>query len=125
MEAGMTDDAGPYVSPEGRLTDEGAQLALTWIGEKWLGSECPFHSQKTTWSINRTLGQFDGYRPSGSLAGYVFPAVVVTCQVCGFMVPVNAIKMGVVVPDNPPAPPIEEPQSPSEPSTIATDPAGE
>ena len=46
------------------------------------------------------LGQIIGYGGDNLIAvDYTYPALVVTCSQCGFMVPLNAIKAGVVPPD--------------------------
>ena len=100
-EASRPDESEPLVAPNGRLTDEGAQVALDWISARWADpKECPFHPGATTWQIDRAIGSFPGYQTAG-FANFTFPVVLVKCGVCGFQVPINAIQMGVIPPDPP------------------------
>jgi hypothetical protein len=88
----------------GRLSPEQVQQALAWLEAKWGPNvPCPMHQGPTRWEVNPYFGQLPGYEATGFLSnsGRSFPAVIVTCTICAFMVPVNAIRAGIIPPDPP------------------------
>src|SRR4051794_23972366 len=88
----------------GQLTPAQKAKALAFVKERWGESNaCPFHPGPTRWVIDSTVGQLPGYAPDAPFgsSGLIFPVLVVTCQVCAFMVPLNAIMAGVIEPDPP------------------------
>lgn len=99
----MTDEQSPENKP-GQLTPDQLKTALAFVTEHWgLSTPCPFHHGPTKWVVDLNLGQIPGYAPNAALglSGLTFPILVVTCQICGFVVPINAIRAGVVLPDAP------------------------
>jgi hypothetical protein len=94
--------AAAVIKP-GQMTQDQLQKALAFVTEHWgLLGNCPFHGQ-TKWVLDVNLGHIPGYAPGAPFgsSGLTFPVLIVTCQVCGFIVPINAIKAGVVEADAP------------------------
>jgi hypothetical protein len=84
---------------EHTLTPEQRVTAQAWIKQKWDPlPPCPFHGP-TQWTINSRLAQLPGYVSANLFSGYTFPALMVSCSVCGYMVAINAITAGIVAPD--------------------------
>jgi len=94
------------VKPEpGKLSPTQIEQAKAWLQTKWGPGfrPCPWHAEPNKWEINPYFGQVPGYDASALIAysGRSFPALVITCTVCGFMVPINAIRAGVIPADPP------------------------
>lgn len=110
---------GPASEPvPGKLTPEEAARFEAHIRAKWNPlPECPFHpTVPTNWILNSTIAQIHGYAKNAALgvSGSTFPAVVVTCRVCGFMVPLNGLTTGILDRDTPESKPEDTAQPEAE-----------
>jgi hypothetical protein len=99
----MTDQPPIRVKP-GQLTQAQSDQAVAFLKERWgLTIPCPFHpATPTKWVVDQNVGQIPGYAAAAALglSGLTFPILIVTCQTCGFIVPINAIRAGVIEPDS-------------------------
>jgi hypothetical protein len=99
--------------PTGHLTPEQLNKAQAWLSAHWINSACPFHGL-TTWEVGGVLAQAMAYVGGGLVVGGpVYPFLVVTCSHCGYSVLVNALKIGIVQPEQP----VQSPELP--PATTA------
>lgn len=90
-----------FVTPEGNLTAEGRERALAWLRERWQPTPaCPFHQGPTHWVMQDRLVRLDGFQPKNVVLGGVnYPALLVSCATCGWMLSLSAIQVGVVKQD--------------------------
>jgi hypothetical protein len=79
-----------------KLSSEQVDYVIRWLHAKWTKPDCPWHGP-TQWSVGDLVVGLPGFvpltgpRPHGSS---VYPMIVLTCQHCGYSVPINAIVMG-------------------------------
>ena len=103
--------------PNSYLTDEQKTLVGVWLDTHWTDFSCPFHQGETTWNLGDLIGSVPAHAPTGSVApAKVYPSIVLVCNICGFTVLINALKVGVV-PRDEPAPasqPVSEAESSAE-----------
>lgn len=96
---GVVAEPEPALTEAGRLSEAGQRRFFDYINAKWERKDCPFHGV-TNWEVNSNIGQMPGYKKDG-FANYTFPVIVMTCSICGFTVPINAIKAGIIPSDQP------------------------
>ena len=77
----------------------------SWLSTHWKGKQsCPI-CQNITWALETEIFEFRKFSPRGGISlglrRAVYPAILLTCQVCGHVIAFNAIIMGLVKrPDN-------------------------
>jgi len=99
---------------DGKLTDQEQKLANKWITEHWKSWTCPF-SGGTTWDLGQYVAQSTIFSGGALIVGGpVYPYITVTCKDCGYVVFLNAIKIGIIPPSTKPANPTETRVEPAE-----------
>jgi len=92
----------------GQLTPEELGRAQVWLSTHWTNPICPFHGP-TNWEVGGIVGQVLAFTGGGlTVGGPVYPFIVVSCSICGYSVLVNALKVGIISPSEPPAQPTTE-----------------
>ncbi len=81
------------------MADVDGSKVLEFLKEKWGGRTCPMCS-KGPLAINPKTFQLTEFN-EGSLVigGPVFPVIPVSCENCGHMILVSAIKVGAINPN--------------------------
>jgi len=78
-----------------------SQLDITqvteWLNKHWRdGRQCPI-CQNSNWNISNMLYEFRVFHDGNLvIGGPVYPAVAVTCNVCGHTLFFNALKIGII-----------------------------
>ena len=87
---------------QGKLEPDEKDAILKWLESHWTTLDCPFHGV-TTWTVGDVTGTHPfagrggGAPGSGpQFGGPSYPLIVVTCDICGYVVLVNAISVGIV-----------------------------
>ena len=99
----MTDQEAPpligsYLSVEQR------QKLGAWLDSHWTNWDCPFHGD-TTWTVGELIGDLTGHVPVGGPSpNQAYPFIPLICEVCGYSVLINVLKVGLVSPQMPPPP---------------------
>lgn len=78
---------------KGRLTPADRETIARWLGTRQAMTQCP-SCGKTDWELGEYLAQLPAF-------GRSYPSVVLLCRVCAFTRLHNAVKIGVVKPDQP------------------------
>lgn len=109
---------GPKDPKAGTLTEQQKERFIAHLTKVWPQGlpPCPM-GHPTKWGVNPNVAQLPGFAHGGSLgmSGNTFPAVVMTCQTCFFMAPINAILAGLVM-----DPEAEKP-TPESPSAVESE----
>jgi hypothetical protein len=107
---------------QGQLEPDEKEAVIRWLAAHWTIQTCPFHGP-TTWEVGDVtatmpfMGKGGGAAGSGAWpGGPAYPLIVVTCQICGYTVFVNAFTVGIVTHRQAPASVQEPAQAPAEPS---------
>jgi len=71
-----------------------------WLNDNWVGKKlCPCCSVND-WTISDTVFEFRAFHGGGLVVGgSVYPAVGIVCNICGYTLFYNAIKIGIVKPE--------------------------
>lgn len=78
------------------LNPEQLRIVRLWLEDQWSIRGCPFHGP-TRWEIGGSLAQLPAFTGGNIvLPSPVYPAVVVTCSICGYTVLVNALKLNLI-----------------------------
>lgn len=81
---------------DGHMTPDEQKKAQEWLRTTWKIANCPFHGA-TSWEVNTLVTQLMPFTGGGLLVGgSVYPALVVTCALCGYTVLVGAVKAGIL-----------------------------
>jgi hypothetical protein len=71
------------------------QRADAWFAEKWHHGPCPVCASRD-WEVANNLGQIPNLLPFGPHGGNTVPVLIITCNTCGYTVPINAIVAGIL-----------------------------
>jgi hypothetical protein len=81
----------------GVMSQDELDKAVEWVTKQWGADDyCPMHKGRTEWGVGPQMVQTVGYGPRALFGGSTFPLIPVTCQICGYMVFVNAILAGLI-----------------------------
>ena len=94
-----------------KIEDSDIRLIQEWVSSHWEGEPlCPV-CKNNNWLIGRTIAELRPFlKGKLSTGSHVYPAVTISCNVCGHTLFFNAIQLGIV--KLPPPPPKEVPPPP-------------
>ena len=80
-----------------QIADSDARDAIKWIEAHWNGEPlCPV-CNNNNWVLGRTILEMRPFlKGKLSTSGFIYPAVVFTCNVCGNTLFFNAIRLGII-----------------------------
>lgn len=70
----------------------------TWLETKWRHGPCPV-CQADAWFPAPNLGQIQNLIPVPPEGGKTVPVVLMACEVCGYIVTINAVGAGILAPE--------------------------
>ena len=82
------------ISPE-KMTEIIGLLNKNWKGQKI----CPICGNNN-WNVSENIAEIREYnKGSFIVSGSVYPTVIITCNICGYTLNFNAIKLGILKTD--------------------------
>ena len=77
----------------GRLSEAEVRGVIDWISDHWGSPDrCPMHDGAMTWGVASQLVRVDVL---GFVGAKTVPLVVVSCDTCGYVAFLSAVKLGL------------------------------
>ena len=80
-----------------RIEDSDIRLIKDWVDSHWEGEPLCAICKNNNWTIGKTIAELRPFlKGKLSMGGFLYPAVIFSCNVCGYTLFFNAIQLGIV-----------------------------